>query len=322
MLLSDKDSFSPQIFIGGCARSGTRLLGSILGTAPQTLCLPETPFIAPLITDKAPLDAADIERLIDRIAGHPAFQPWGAEVTPARFLNLAGRRDYAGLIDALAADYGRAIGHTEIRRWVHPSPRNIQHGRQLAAAFPRAKFIHIYRDGRAVANALLPLDWGPHDIIGMANYWRDSLSVGFGLSTALPPDRLLQVKYEELIRHPATAMRRIAAFLGLDYAAVPLGPRGPRAPADKRPAPALDNATPDRINAWRDRLSPREIEVFEYLAGGLLAHLGYALVAGRKPRAPSPPERLRWRLRDAYRRRIHGHGAADGVDDFSQVRSA
>ena len=315
---------SPQIFVGGCARSGTTLLGAMLGSEPRTLCLPEAQFIAQLITDRQPLDAAEIGRLVDRIAGHPRYRAWGVEISGDRFLHLAGKVDYAGFIDAFAADYGGTVGKSEISRWVDHSPINIRQAGKLAVAFPRARFIHIYRDGRAVANSLLPLDWGPNDIIGMATYWRDSLSVGFGLSAMLPPDRLLHVKYEDLVRHPAMTMRRVAAFLGLTYSDALLNTGGLTVPAYTRANHALIGSAPtaDRINAWRQRLSPREIEVFEYLAGGLLTHLGYALVADGKPRAPSSPERLRWRLRNAYMRRINARRYRARVGDFSGIQSA
>ncbi len=300
------------------------MLGSMLGSEPHILCLPEAQFIAQLITDKRPLNATDITRLVERIGRHPRFKPWGVEIAPERFLHLADRVDYAGFIDAFAADYGRTVGKPQIQRWVDHSPINIRQAGKLANAFPRSKFIHIYRDGRAVANSLLPLDWGPNDIIGMAGYWRDSLSIGFGLSVVLAPERLLHVKYENLVRHPETTMRHVAAFLGIAYSDSLLDTGGLAVPAYTRANHSLIGAAPsaDRINAWQNRLSSREIEVFEYLAGGLLAHLGYGLVAGGKPRAPSQPERLRWRLHNAYKRRINARRYRARVSDFGSMQSA
>lgn len=305
---------SSQVFVGGCARSGAALLGEMLGADPETQYLPEAPFIAELATDKRPLDMAGITRLTERIARHPSFAAWNAEIASERFLPLASQAGYDDIIDALAADHGQSAGKARVRRWIAASPANIQWAGRLAAAFPRAKFIHIYRDGRAVANSLLPLDWGPNDIIGMAAYWREMLSVGFGLSAMLPADRLLHVKYEDVVRHPGTTMHRVAAFLGpLPGTETPDGGgRTARATLRTSNAPAAGAA--GQLNAWRDRLSAREIEVFEYLNGGMLSHLGYGLVAGRRPRAPSSPERWRWRVRDAVKRRMNARRDRTDID--------
>ena len=300
------------------------MLGAMLGSDAATVCLPEAQFIAQLITDKHPLDAADIRALVDKIAAHPRYKVWNARIDAADMLHLAGAGGYAEFIDAFAAAYGRSVGKPAARRWVDHSPINIRNAGRLAAAFPNAKFIHIFRDGRAVANSLMPLDWGPNNIIDAARHWQASLSIGFGLSAVLPSDRLLHVKYEDLVQDGAATMRRVAASVGIAYSDELLDTGGLKVPHYTRVNHRLVGAAvdPTRIDAWRDRLPAREIEVFEYMAGGLLTHLGYALVNDRGPKAPSRSERLRWRLLDAYKRQVNARRWRTRVGGAQNAQSA
>jgi len=113
----------------------------------------------------------------------------------------------------------------------------------LRAAFPDARFIHVVRDGRAVANSWLQMGWwqGHH---GPAAWhlgplppryegeWRESgrsfvVLAGLGwrmlveafeaAQAAVPADRWLEVRYEELIARPRHHVGRMLDFAGLAW---------------------------------------------------------------------------------------------------------
>ena len=66
------------IFIGGCARSGTTLLGAMLGVHKECLTTPESQFkFEALGTRGRPKNAADVQAALHRIMEHPRFKRWG-----------------------------------------------------------------------------------------------------------------------------------------------------------------------------------------------------------------------------------------------------
>lgn len=115
----------------------------------------------------------------------------------------------------------------------------------LHAVFPDAKFIHVYRDGRAVANSLLQVDfwrgwrgvaqwrWGPldaallqeweaHDrsFVALAGIqWKILMRAATAARQAVPASSMLDVRYEEFAAHPVEAFRAVADFCGLDWRA-------------------------------------------------------------------------------------------------------
>jgi LPS sulfotransferase NodH len=151
----------------------------------------------------------------------------------------------------------------------------------LAAAFPAARFVHLVRDGRAVAYSLSRVAWWQEDVVWWlgttprrwreqggdpwelcARHWvRELASVEEGLGTVTEAQRL-EVRYEELVDQPVATLRRVAAFVGL--------------PDDRGWTAELARLRyPDRNEAWRERLPPdarRRVETIQY---GQLRRLGY-----------------------------------------------
>lgn len=112
--------------------------------------------------------------------------------------------------------------------------------RYLQAVFPDAKFVHIHRDGRAVANSLVHVGffdgtmaswaWGPMrpefeqeylesdraPIVLAAIWWKTLVDFIEPAMAELPPDRGTTVRYDALIARPEETMAELAAFSGLD----------------------------------------------------------------------------------------------------------
>lgn len=112
----------------------------------------------------------------------------------------------------------------------------------LHAVFPDARFIHVYRDGRADANSLLQVDfwrgwqgpeqwrWGPLDdalrreweatdrsfVALAAIQWKILMRAAEAAKRAVPPSNFMDVRYEEFARHPVETFREVADFCKLD----------------------------------------------------------------------------------------------------------
>jgi hypothetical protein len=151
----------------------------------------------------------------------------------------------------------------------------------LLEAFPAAKFVHLLRDGRAVAYSLSRVRWWEEDPVwwlGMtprqwreegrdpwelcARHWVCELdSVEEGLREVAAQQQL-EVRYEELIQKPVPTLRRIAAFAGL--------------PDDRYWTAELGRLRyPNRNEAWRERLPRDARERVEAIQHERLRQLGY-----------------------------------------------
>lgn len=115
----------------------------------------------------------------------------------------------------------------------------------LQAAFPDAKFIHIVRDGRAVVNSIMQIDfwegwrgtkgWRGLDMTpAQAERWEasgqsfvtlgamelsDMLDAMVAATPLVPADRFLELRYEDLCDAPIESFEAVCGFSGLDYTA-------------------------------------------------------------------------------------------------------
>jgi omega-hydroxy-beta-dihydromenaquinone-9 sulfotransferase len=161
--------------------------------------------------------------------------------------------------------------------------------------FPDALFVHIVRDGRAVAHSFTNIDWwdgwaGVHRWrIGMpggdvleklaryqhsflaiaAVYWKILVSNIAVRGAELSESEFLLVRYEDLVAEPEKEARRVIEFVGLDAG----DPRFQRHLGTVKIVDA--NRQQMRIPPWREAISTTQMEMFEDLAGDELALFGY-----------------------------------------------
>jgi hypothetical protein len=270
------------ILIGGCSRSGTTLLGSMLGAHPACLCVPESQFkteVLPYLS--GPVSEVAAQELWDAIRASRRYRIWdlalGANALPGGGAGLS----YAELLEWIVREYGRSAGKEGWRTWVDHTPDNAEFAAHLFAHFPDAKLVHLVRDGRAVTASVLPLDWGPNTTIKSVHWWIEKLAFGLA-AEARWPERVTRVRYEDLLRDPEAELRRICAFAGIAYDPAVLEATGFRVPAYTAGQHQLVGSRIDsgRAEAWRQKLRPRQIEGFEAVARDVLTYLGYEPVHG------------------------------------------
>ncbi len=281
------------VFVGGCDRSGTTMLGSMLGAARGAVCTPESHFPAELA--RCVLGPGISRReLVDGLLAHPRFAWW--EVTerppeawrddePASLDDL--RRLAAWAVTAYArCQEGALPPSTGEMVWVDHSPHNLRDAKVLLALYPEARFIHIVRDGRAVAASILPLDWGPNTVRTAAWWWMGELAHAFAGETYAGAERVRRVRYEDLLRDPETELDSLCRFAGLECGREAVEGGRFRVPKYETCHPLVGTPPdPSRAEAWRETLTPRQIGLFEGVAGDLLDLLGYApMCAGERVR--------------------------------------
>jgi hypothetical protein len=211
------------------------------------------------------------------VEGEPVYQHCGVGVG-----GPAGRRSE----DEQAACLRGAFAG--IRRWsggrvvISKRIANNQRIPFLAAAFPGSRFLHLVRDGRAVAYSLSRVDWWEDGVVWwygdtprrwreqggdpwelVATHWvRELASVGEGLR-AVAAERQLELRYEQLVGEPVTALRRAARFAGLADDPGWLAELGRL-------------RYPNKDEAWRERLTPEARDRVEAIQRAELLRLGHA----------------------------------------------
>jgi len=284
------------VFIVGCARSGSTMLGAMVGAHPRVVCIPEAQFIVDLMPrgddPNSEIDPVDV---IDCIVKHWRFRVWEFDLGQRRPAHDDIKPTYRATIEWLVRQYAGSVDRSGARIWVDQAPDHVSHIWNLLQHFADAKFIHIVRDGRAVAASIMPLDWGPNEIYSAARCWEKRVGYGYVAAAALGPERVLHVRYEDVVERTEPTMRRVATFLGVDFVSGMLSTSGLKLPRFTRYQHQLIGVPPrsDRAESWRKTLSRREIEIFESVVGDLLPLLGYKPVFGLQARPLTFLERRR-----------------------------
>jgi hypothetical protein len=184
-------------------------------------------------------------------------------------------RCIASLIESLllplADKHGRALLSEK-------TPRNVLVFSRLLELFPRARFIHVVRDPRAVIASLLEVGKRQKEkgkkvpsytgnVLAAIKHVKEHLQAGFAAADA-SPERVLTVLYEELVTEPANETKRLCEFLKIPWSEEMLYPGkkkhlGEIAQTSGRAEGIWYNAStynrdPERseINKWRTQLTP------------------------------------------------------------------
>jgi hypothetical protein len=262
-------SESSPIVIGGVARSGTTLLRVMLDSHRNICCGPESW----LFTERR------IER--DKLA-------YRFDIPEARLEDFYGRaRSRAEFIDLFFAEYCRKMGKP---RWAEKTPQNITRLDTIFRAFPRARFIHLIRDGRDVACSLRAFP--RHEVVNgqlvPLNTWKpigpcvERWVAEIEMARPYRADpRYLEVRYEDLVRQPRSTLETVIAFGGEPWDENMLRHHEIDTPSrDVSKFPQNPEATEavntEALGRWKTDLSDEDKAIVKQIAGGLLRELGYA----------------------------------------------
>jgi len=291
-------SFSP-VFIVGCQRSGSTMLGAMLGAHPDILCLPEAQFVGDFLPAD-PADHIEPDELLSAIEQHWRFRIWDFTLAGARPRPGEIHSSFAATVVWLVRRYATFVGRHHASIWIEQQPGHLKRAWHLAQHFPDARFLHIVRDGRAVALSLMERDWGQKRILAAAKFWQERVALGLALEIALGPARVRRVQYEAVLNEPREELERLCEFLDLPFHPTMERPTGLRLPPFTRMDHQLigSRLVGSRADRWRQHVKRRDIEIFEGQTGDLLPLLGYDLVCGAQPRRLGSFEKLQLTLQD------------------------
>jgi hypothetical protein len=221
---------APPIFVGGTGRSGTTIVGRLLGRSSRYEVVPVEAkfhvwpggvptFLAGKTTEQ------DVAKLVRKQWNESRKHKGGLasfvkqadlKVALDRFVTngnadrlQAARTLVQELLDPVA-DSAEKPG------WVEMTPRVVFYGRLLHRMFPDMKLIHTIRDGRDVASSLVARGWQP-DLPSALRWWEARMQrAQLGLRR-LPPEALMVVNLEDLVLHRREeTYDHLLRFLGLE----------------------------------------------------------------------------------------------------------
>ena len=269
-------SAAPAIIIGGCVRSGTTLMRAMLDSHPNIAIGPESWLFVyrvdyRVLAEEYAMSDDDVYMLCTRSTCLSHF------------------------IDQFFETYAERMGKP---RWGEKSPTNVLRLKYIWRHFPKAKFIHMIRDGRDVVCSIesqhtrLRTDGfriADRSLKQRIAVWREHVAAGMRWRG---DQRYVEVKYENLAQAPRKTMEKVLDFLGEPWSEDVL-----RAHEIQRNHPHIANeqGTPEvrmpifgtSVGRWRTELSERDAQRFWHSAGELLQSLGYTLECNDA----APPDR-------------------------------
>jgi len=283
------------IFIGGCERSGTSLLASMLGSHPNYVTTPECQFkvkLAHFLDWSQPIDQDQMKSAIQFIDHHFRFLIWDTAINENNYFENTDEYSLRSLIEHTVKQYSwQQLNKINPLVWFDHDPYNLKHRKTILEHFPDARFIHIVRDGRAVAASVMPLDWGPNTIYHAAHFYKKSLKHGLEAEKELSKHQIMRVKYENLVENPSKELEAICNWLDIEFSSDMVEAEGFKPPKYTTKQHKAVNQKPDatKTMSWKQKFNKGQIKVFESIAGELLEELGYECLMGN----PTPPGKIR-----------------------------
>lgn len=282
------------VFIIGVGRSGSSILHELLGYHPRIGWMSE-------LCDKYPREPQRNRRMLEAMR-FPLVGPILRRRFEPRECYAFFDEFYPGfsapMRDLTAADLTQRAA-TSIRvtlRAVTVAPRDTLVIKLtgwprlgfLAELFPEARFVHLVRDGRAVANSLLQVPWwhgwqGPENwrfgplsepyrevweahersfVALAAIEWRLIMDAVEASRELIPEGRLLDVRYEDLCESPVAVMKKIVGHLPLDW-------------SDELKRALVRNPLRSRNEKWRTELGTEAAAVATSVLRDALPRYGY-----------------------------------------------
>lgn len=294
-----------MIFVVGNSRSGTTMMGRILGKHPDVYTFGELHFFGqlcapPFSSAMRPANASKLAAALCCVQ-REGYRTHG---NPSRFLKeaevfLKGLPAYPETPGQLFS----AFLHHEATENGKPmpcdqTPRNVFYIKDLLELYPEARIINMIRDPRDVllsqkrkwkrrflGGSDMPMketlrDWMNYHPITISHIWRTAVNAADQFDQH---ERVISIYFEELLAYPEITVKHVCDFADISYVDTMLQvPQvGSSVAADKPQALGIN---PQRAHSWHSdttagELSSAEIYLNQRITAALMKKHNYSPVA-------------------------------------------
>ncbi len=288
----DSSLIKQPIFLVGAERSGTTVLRLMLDHHPQIAWCNEFEYAVDRISETG--EWPNLHQYYDWLADHRIFLATGFKIDRAlTYPQLVN----SFLVQKRDREHKPLVGAT-----VH------RHFDRLLRIWPDARFIHLLRDGRDVANSCIGMGWAGNLWTGVER-WIEAECLWENLTQIIPAERWVEITYENLISEPVKTLTYLCDFIGVPYHEAMLSY------SDKT---TYDLPDPKFTQQWRRKFSDAQIQLVESRIANMLKKRGYEL-SGLPIINISSLTQKRLRLQDWWYRwnfRLQRYGLPLFVSDY------
>lgn len=176
---------------------------------------------------------------------------------------------------------------TNAHRWLHeaaaegvaPGAVIHRHADRIPHLWPKARYLHLLRDGRLVAASRIRLGW-EQDLWHAVEDWMRAEEQIAALRAKVGDDAVLTIRYRDLVTDPTSVLTHVCEFLGIE----------PLADLMLSYADLGGYDVPDaaKVDVWRS-WPAADLRLVEARAGAMLEARGYPL-SGQPTTPPTPLE--------------------------------
>ena len=293
--------FTPVQMIG-TQRSGSNLLRLMLNQL-DGVSAPHPPHILerffPLLPAYGDLSNPDnFSQLVSDVCKLIEYNPVSWEGIKLQPCAIIARCRQPILTEVFRVIYEMRAESENALIWICKSLVNIKFTDQLEKNGVNPFYIHLFRDGRDVALSFKKAIVGEKHTYHIARQWKEEQEASLHLAHKLGNNRVLKVRYEDLIANPAKELMGICRFIGAEYNPVALDYyHSEESHKTAHSGVMWENVEKPVIsnnyNKYLKELLPVDIQIFEQVAGETLEELGYPLAFSKNTRHQFSPEDLR-----------------------------
>ncbi|NEO83435.1 MAG: sulfotransferase [Spirulina sp. SIO3F2] len=244
-------AYPAPIFLVGAECSGTVLLRLMLHNHPQVTWCDEFEYAVDRIDEQGQFP--ELQAYYDWLATHRIFQSRGFIIDTTL--------SYPELIQSFLSQQQERHQKPIVGAIVH------RHFDQLLQIWPNARFIHIVRDPRDVAQDAVNLGWYGNVWMGVER-WLIAEQLWERFASQLPSDRQFNLRYEDLMAEHPTMLNQLCAFVGVAYDVAMLS---------YTDYTDYELPNPKTCQLWQRQLTPHQIQCIEARVGHWLQQRGYTI---------------------------------------------
>ena len=280
------DRLNPYVFLVGSARSGTTLLKRMVNMHPQLAITRETHWITRFYKGRGvSREGLVTPELLPQLFAYHRFPHLNIDRAEIEKLVLSDRPiSYADFVSDIFDLYAQGQGK---RLAGDKTPAYVRNISKLHALWPKARFVHLIRDGRDVCLSMMKwrmvdrtakkyATWNEDPLTTTALWWEREIMLGIEDGRALGKDLYCEMSYETLVANPAGECASLCRFLDLPFDDAML--RYHEGKTKNEPGLSANRAwlppTPG-LRDWRSQMDAEDVERFEAVTGHLLDKLGY-----------------------------------------------